>query len=160
MEIKVRLDDLTSPKIAKLLSEHLEDMARHSPPESIHALDIEQLRRPEVTFWTAWRGEELLGCGALKELDARHGEVKSMRTAPSHRREGVASRVLTEVLGEARRRNYERVSLETGSMSAFTPARKMYAKFGFRECGPFGDYVEDPNSVFMTKSLTAAGQSR
>ncbi len=153
MEIKVRLDDLTSPRIAEFLSAHLEDMAKHSPMESVHALNLVQLRRPEVTFWSAWKGDELVGCGALKELDARHGEVKSMRTAPSHRREGVGSRVLAEILKEAKRRNYDTVSLETGSMAAFAPARRLYARFGFEFCGPFADYVEDPNSVFMTRKV-------
>lgn len=151
MEIKV--DDLTGRKIQRLLRDHLEDMMRQSPPESMHALDLGGLRRPEVTFWSAWEDGELLGCGALKELTPKHGEVKSMRTAPEHRRRGVAAAMLTHILEEAERRGYDRVSLETGSMDAFAPARRLYAKFGFRECGPFAGYVEDPNSVFMTKAL-------
>jgi len=151
--MQIKADDLTGPEVQRLLREHLEDMARHSPAESMHALDLEGLRRPEVTFWSAWDGRELMGCGALKQLTPRHGEVKSMRTALGHRREGVASAMLTHILLEARRRGYERVSLETGSMAAFAPARRLYAKFGFEECGPFDGYVEDPNSVFMTKRL-------
>lgn len=154
--MKIRVDDLTDPRIAQLLREHLEDMARHSPPESNHALNLEKLRRPEVTFWSAWEGDELLGCGALKELDPKHGEVKSMRTATSHRRKGVASKILSTILEEAERRGYERVSLETGSMAAFAPARELYAKFGFKLCGPFADYIEDPYSAYMTKDMKSA----
>jgi putative acetyltransferase len=151
MEIKV--DDLAGPEIRLFLKDHLEDMARHSPPESIHALGLEGLLRPEITFWSIWDGGELMGCGALKELTPRHGEIKSMRTAPAHRGRGVATMMLDHILGEAKRRGYSRVSLETGSMDAFAPARRLYARFGFKECGPFTDYVEDPNSVFMTKEL-------
>ncbi|HLM57407.1 MAG TPA: GNAT family N-acetyltransferase [Pyrinomonadaceae bacterium] len=151
MEIKV--DDLSGAGVRELLREHLRDAARHSPPESVHALDIEGLSRPEVTFWTAWEGGELLGCGALKELGAGHGEVKSMRTVASQLRKGVASGILRHIIEEARRRGYSRISLETGSMEAFEPARRLYANFGFTYCGPFADYVEDPYSVFMTKEL-------
>ena len=151
--MQIKIDDLTGSAIAELLREHLENMAENSPPESRHALDLEQLRRPGITFWTAWYGDDLLGCGALKELDARHGEIKSMRTASQHRRKGVAAALLEHILEEAKRRRYKRVSLETGSMNAFAPAHRLYAKFGFSECGPFADYVEDPNSLFMTKEL-------
>jgi putative acetyltransferase len=128
-------------------------MALHSPPESIHALDIEELRKPEITFWSVWEGTELIGCGALKELDAQHAEIKSMRTALSHRRKGVARLMLQHLLEEARKRGYRRLSLETGSMDAFDPARQLYASFGFVYCSPFADYKEDPYSVFMTKEL-------
>ena len=153
MSVHVRLDDLSGTAIRELLREHLRTMHLHSPPESVHALDIEALRKPDITFWTAWGGAELLGCGALKELDATHGEVKSMRTSPAHLRKGVAKAVLTHLLGEAAARSYSRVSLETGSGPAFEPARRLYASFGFARCGPFGDYVEDPYSVFMTRTL-------
>jgi putative acetyltransferase len=128
-------------------------MRRHSPPESVHALPIEGLRKPEITFWTAWEYGELLGCGALRELDAQHGEIKSMRTAARHVRKGVAQAILRYIIGEAGRRGYRRLSLETGSMQAFEPARQLYARTGFIFCDPFADYVEDPNSVFMTKEL-------
>ena len=149
----IKIDDLTGPRIAEFLREHLENMAQNSPPESMHALSLEELRKPDITFWSVWNGGELMGCGALKELDPQHGEIKSMRTASNHRRKGVAARMVEHILEKARRRNYRRVSLETGSMDAFIPARTLYAKFGFEECGPFADYVEDPNSVFMTKEL-------
>jgi putative acetyltransferase len=128
-------------------------MTLHSPPESLHALDLAGLKRPEMTFWSVWQDGELLGCGALKELDARHGEIKSMRTAAAHLRKGVARRLMVHLIDEARRRSYERLSLETGSMAAFAAARNLYASFGFQECGPFGEYVLDPYSVFMTREL-------
>lgn len=150
----IRLDrELSDPRIIDLLHEHLRDMARHSPPESIHALDLDGLRRPEVSFWTVWHGEALLGCGALKELAPAHGEIKSMRTAEAHRRKGVAALMLRYLLDEAARRSYRTLSLETGSMAAFEPARRLYASYGFTYCGPFADYVDDPNSVFMSRDL-------
>ena len=151
--MEIRLDDLNGSEIAELLREHLANMAENSPPESVHALNLEQLRKPDITFWSAWSDDALLGCGALKELDSEHGEIKSMRTVSTHRRKGVAARLLEHILEEARRRSYKRVSLETGSMGAFAPAHHLYTKFGFIECGPFADYVEDPNSIFMTKEL-------
>lgn len=151
--IEIREDDLRGAEIAALLQEHLLGVAEHSPPESIHALDLEGLRSPNITFWTAWEGEELLGCGALKELDVRHGEIKSIRTASAHLRQGVASRILRHIIDEATRRSYQRLSLETGSMEAFEPSRLLYTRFGFEYCGPFGDYTADPNSVFMTRTL-------
>jgi putative acetyltransferase len=151
--MKIIVDDLEGPEIHELLGEHLRHMRRLSPPESVHALDLEGLRRPEITFWTAWEDGELLGCGALKELDAGHAEIKSMRTAARHLRKGVASSLLRHMMEEARRRGYRRLSLETGSMEGFEPARTLYASFGFTFCGPFADYVEDPNSVFMTREL-------
>jgi putative acetyltransferase len=151
--MEIQIDDLTGWEIARLLQEHLANMAQNSPAESMHALSLEELRQPGITFWSVWEGGELLGCGALKELDPQHGEIKSMRTAAMHRRKGVAATLLEHILEEARRRNYKRVSLETGSMEAFAPARRLYARFGFTACGPFADYSEDPNSVFMTKEL-------
>lgn len=153
MPTDIRKDDLSDAAVQALLSEHLQNMALHSPPESIHALDLEALRQPGITFWTAWEGSELLGCGALKELDATHAEIKSMRTATAHRRKGVAAAMLGHLLTIAGQRGYRRLSLETGSMAAFEPARAMYARFGFVPCGPFSGYVEDPYSVFMTRTL-------
>ncbi len=151
--MKILIDDLRGPEIRDLLQEHMDSMHLYSPPESIHALDLEKLRRPEITFWTAWEDGELLGCGALKELDALHGEVKSMRTARRHLRKGVARGVLNVILEEARRRGYRRLSLETGSHAAFDPARRLYASMGFQACAPFADYQLDPYSVFMTLEL-------
>jgi putative acetyltransferase len=151
--MEIRMDDLRGPEIAQLLREHLRDLALHSPPESMHALDLAALRKPGIMFWSAWQGAELLGCGALKELDSRHGEIKSMRTAAPHLRKGVAAAILSHILEEAARRSYRRLSLETGSGEAFAPAQSLYARFGFRPCGPFADYVLDPFSVFMTKVL-------
>lgn len=151
--MKIEVDDLSSPEIVELLQEHLQTMTLHSPPESVHALDIEALRKPEITFWSLWEGAELMGCGALKELDADHGEIKSMRTATLHLRKGVAGKLLRHILQEAEQRSYQRVSLETGSMKAFEPARSLYERFGFKYCSPFADYAEDPYSLFMTKEL-------
>lgn len=151
--MEVRLDDLGGAEIRALLEEHLRSMHSISPPESVHALDLDGLRRPEISFWTVWSGSELLGCGALKELNASHGEVKSMRTANAHRRNGVARAVLAHIIAVANRRGYERLSLETGSQAAFEPARRLYESFGFGYCAPFEGYVEDPNSVFMTRLL-------
>jgi putative acetyltransferase len=151
MEIKI--DNLEGDEIAKLLEEHLDDMWAIGPPESVHALDLDALRAPEITFWSVWIDGELAGCGALKELDKTHAEIKSMRTARSHLRKGVAAKLLRHILDEAKRRSYSRVSLETGSLKAFLPARKLYKSFGFVECAPFADYEEDPNSVFMTKEI-------
>jgi putative acetyltransferase len=151
--MQIKIDALTGSEIHELLQEHLRNMRQISPPESVHALDLEGLRQPDITFWTVWENGELLGCGALKELDAQHGEIKSMRTAALHLRKGVATKLLTHILAEAKRRGYSRLSLETGSMAAFEPARQLYAGFGFTYCAPFADYVADPNSVFMTREL-------
>jgi putative acetyltransferase len=149
----IRVDDLAGPEIQALLEEHLRNMYELSPPESVHALDLAALRRPEITFWTAWSERALVGCGALKELDPVHGEVKSMRTASAHRRKGVGRAMLEHIIAEARARSYRRLSLETGSMAAFLPARRLYESFGFAYCAPFADYPDDPNSAFMTLSL-------
>ena len=151
--MKIALDDLTQPEIHALLNEHLQSMYELSPPESVHALDLEQLRKPEITFWTAWEDSLLLGCGALKELDRRHGEIKSMRTPKTLRRRGAGQAILAHIITAANSRGYERLSLETGTGDAFTPAQNLYASFGFAYCGPFGDYHEDSFSVFMTKLL-------
>ena len=149
----IELDDLSRPEVHDLLREHLRSMLELSPPQSVHALDLEKLRRPEITFWSAWEGGELLGCGALKELNTLEGEVKSMRTALAHRRKGVARAILERIIREAAGRSYMRLWLETGSAVAFEPARNLYSTFGFQYCPPFGDYVADPNSVFMARLL-------
>ena len=149
----IQVDDLAGPEIRALLAEHLRNMQELSPPESVHALDVTALRRPEITFWAAWSRGELMGCGALKALDPTHGEVKSMRTVSARRRTGVGRAILEHIVREARTRSYARLSLETGSMQAFAPARRLYETFGFTYCGPFADYAADPNSVFMTRSI-------
>ncbi|MEO7324847.1 MAG: GNAT family N-acetyltransferase [Dokdonella sp.] len=149
----IQLDDLSGPEIHALLREHLQGMTLHSPPESIHALDIDTLRKPDITFWSVREGDALLGFGALKALDARHGEIKSMRTSSVHLRKGVAAALLGHILEQASLRGYRRLSLETGSAAAFAPAQTLYTRFGFTYCGPFGDYVEDPYSVFMTREI-------
>ena len=154
--VEIRAEDPGRREIALLLREHLAGMALYSPPESVHALDPDALRAPGVTLWGAWEAGELLGCGALKELDAGHGEIKTMRTAAGHLRRGVAARLLEHIIGEARRRGYGRLSLETGSDPAFAPARALYTRFGFRECAPFDGYVEDPYSVFMTRAIAGS----
>jgi putative acetyltransferase len=151
--IAILVDDLRGSAIIELLQLHLRNVALHSPPESIHALDLERLRQPDITFWSAWRGPDLAGCGALKALDASHGEIKSMRTVPGHLRTGVAAALLRHIIDEARLRRYRRLSLETGSAAAFIPARTLYAKHGFVPCGAFADYVEDPYSVFMSRDV-------
>jgi putative acetyltransferase len=151
--MRIRIDDLRGPQIQQLLQEHLHSMTLYSPPESIHALDFDELRRPEVTFWSAWDEGELLGCGALMELEPGHGEIKSMRTARAHLRKGVARAMLNHIIEEARRRGYVRLSLETGTNPAFTPARELYASFGFAYCEPFAQYAPDPYSVFMTRAF-------
>lgn len=151
--LQILEDDLRGQKIAGLLREHLENMHEISPLESVHALDLSALRSPKITFWSAWDGDELFGCGALKELDAKTGEVKSMRTAVPHRGKGVGKRVLEHIIREAERRAYERLNLETGSQPEFAPARALYTRYGFVYRGPFADYTDDPNSVFMTKRL-------
>ena len=151
----IRLDTLDRPQVLALLREHLDSLATTAPAESRHALNLDGLRRPDVTFWCVWDGPVLAGFGALKQLDPLHGEIKSMRTAATHLRRGVASRMLRHLIDEAGARGYARLSLETGAMAFFEPARRLYAAFGFAPCTPFGDYRPDPNSVFMTKRIGA-----
>jgi len=151
--MEIRIDDLRGTEIRALLEEHLRSMRALSPPESVHALDLDKLRRPDISFWTVWHDAVLVGCGALKELDRTHGEIKSMRTPAALRRRGAGRAILAHIVDVARRRSYERLSLETGATEAFAPAHRLYESFGFRRCGPFGDYAPDPNSVFMTLRL-------
>jgi putative acetyltransferase len=150
----IETDDLTRPAVHALLREHLANMYELSPPESVFALDLDRLRGPDISFWTAWEGEQLLGCGALKELTHRHGEIKSMRTPAALRRKGAGRALLEHIIQTARERGYEQLSLETGSHPAFEPAQRLYQRFGFVLCGPFADYREDPHSVFMTLRLS------
>jgi putative acetyltransferase len=151
--MQITIDDPGLPEVRELLEEHLRDMYQLSPPESVHALEVNELQGPDVTFWTVRDGRVVLGCGALKEIDSEHGEIKSMRTPLSLRRRGAARAVLAHIIAVARERGYKRLSLETGSMEAFIPAQRLYESFGFSYCGPFGDYGPDPNSVFMTLRL-------
>lgn len=150
---EIKRDDLTGSEIAALIGEHLQSMFLHSPPESVHALDLDKLKGPDVTFWSVWSQGELAGCGALKELDNGHAEIKSMKTSSDFLRKGVARSMMQYLIEEAQRRGYRRLSLETGSMEVFDPARRLYEAFGFTYCDPFADYTEDPNSVFMTLEL-------
>ncbi len=151
----IRQDDLRGPEIAALLTAHLENSRRLSPPESIHALDLARLRTPDITFWTLWDAGELIACGALRELDPASGEIKSMHTAAKHRGRGAGATMLRHIIAEARQRNYRTLYLETGSPEGFRPAREMYRKAGFEECAPFADYRSDPYSVHMRLSLPA-----
>lgn len=152
--MEIRAGGLDHPAVIGLLRLHLADMAERSPPESVHALDLDALRAAEVSFWTAWKGDALLGCGALKALGDSEGEIKSMRTAPAHLRKGVASALLGHIVATARARGYDRLNLETGSGTAFEAAHAFYGRFGFVACGPFGDYpADDPFSRFMSLAL-------
>jgi putative acetyltransferase len=153
LPLRLELDDLSRPAVHALLEEHLQNMYELSPPESVHALDSQKLRSPDIAFWTAWQGSELVGCGALKELDPTHGEVKSMRTPLARRRNGVGRAILAHLVEVARSRGYRRLSLETGSAPAFVAAQTLYESFGFSRCGPFGSYLDDPNSLFMSLRL-------
>jgi putative acetyltransferase len=151
--MEIRRDAITDTAVIDLLQEHLRCMRKVSPPESVHALDLGGLRGSDITFWTIWDGENLAGCGALKELDALHGEIKSMRTAYAYQRKGIARLMLQHLIREAKTRGYDQLSLETGSMDYFEPARKLYAGVGFEFCEPFASYKEDSNSMFMTRKL-------
>ena len=150
----IRIDDLSGPEVRQILTEHLEDMYASSPAESVFALDLDALKQSNITFWSVWQDKQLLGCGALKTLSAEQGEIKSMRTTQAARNKGVASSLLQHIIQQALLRGMHKLSLETGSTDFFAPARKLYAKHGFSECGPFADYKLDPHSVFMTKQLT------
>lgn len=150
---RIVVDDLTDPRVHGLLRDHLAGMYETSPPESVHALDLDGLRAASVTVWTAWDGEQIAGCGALKQIDVTHGEVKSMRTADAYLRRGVAAALLTHMLAVARERGYGRVSLETGPEQTFAAAHRLYERFGFVPCGPFEGYSEDPFSRFFTLVL-------
>ena len=153
IDYAIREDDLTGPAIADLLRFHLDEMHRWSPPESVHAMPIERLRQPDVTFYAAWHENRLAACGALKQLDPAHGELKSMRAHPDYRGRGAGRAILLHLLAEARARGYARVSLETGRPEQFLPARRLYEGNGFVECAPFGAYVADPFSICMTRTL-------
>lgn len=151
--LTVVADDLSGAQVLALLAAHHAEMADTSPAESMHALDLTALRDPAVTVWSAWSGDDLAGCGALKELDHEHAEIKSMRTADGHTGRGVAAAVLAHLGAVAHERRYRRLSLETGAEDYFAPARRLYLRHGFTECGPFGGYSPDPLSRFFTLRL-------
>lgn len=150
----IRIDDLTHPVIHALLEEHLASMRAQSPAESVHALDLSKLRDPAITFWTAWDDDTLVGCGAVRELDATHGEIKSMRTPAALRRRGAGKAILQHIIDVARQRGYRRLSLETGSQDSFAAAHALYLGAGFVDTGPFGDYRPDRHSRFLTLELS------
>lgn len=149
----IRVDDLSGTAIAELLRSHVDSAAANSPKGAAHALKLDELRQASVTLWSAWHGEELAGCAALRELSSTHGEVKSMRTAPAFLRRGVAASLLQHITNVACERGYRRLSLETGNNEAFAAARALYSRFGFEPCAPFGDYVDDGFSTCMTRAL-------
>jgi putative acetyltransferase len=152
--MQIEIDDPSRPDVYALLEEHLRNMHELSPPESVHALDVSRLKAPDITFWTVRDGQQLVGCGALKQLSSVHGEIKSMRTPLALRHKGAGRAILGHILSVAKQRGYTRLSLETGPAISFGAAHKLYASAGFQECGPFGDYKLDPYSVFMTLDLT------
>lgn len=152
-EINIRKDNIENEQVILLLNHHLQKMKHGSPKESVHALEIDELKRVDITFWTLWIDENLAGCGALKELNSFHGEIKSMRTHDRFLRKVVAYKLLQHIITEAKQRGYRKLSLETGSSSSFIPAHALYMKFGFHQCEPLEGYKEDPNSYFMTKVL-------
>lgn len=153
--MRIEVDDLSRPQVLELLNEHLSNMHELSPADQVFALDVSKLKAPEITFWTVWEDDVLLGCGALKELDPKHGEIKSMRTPKALRRRGAGRTVLAHIIEVATNRGYEVLSLETGYAQEFLPAHRLYESFGFKYCGPFGDYVENGNSTFMSIQLQA-----
>lgn len=154
--MRIEVDDLSRPQVHALLEEHLANMYELSPPEQVFALDLSKLRAPDITFWTAWEGEQLMGCGALKELSPTHGEIKSMRTPAAARGRGAGRAVLAHIIAVAQQRGYTMLSLETGTHRAFEPAHRLYMREGFEVSGPFGNYLPNEHSVFMELRLSAA----
>ncbi|MDG3085128.1 GNAT family N-acetyltransferase [Vibrio hannami] len=153
--MKIKVDDLSGGEVLALLEEHLADMYATSPPESVHALDIDELKSPEITFFSAWMNDELMGCVAIKQHSQELAEIKSMRTSTNARKTGVGSKLLQHVIKESSTRGYKQISLETGAEDYFGPARSLYEKFGFSYCEPFAAYKPDPNSCFMTLQLAS-----
>jgi putative acetyltransferase len=151
--MRITDDDLDDPRVQALLTHHSNTARGETAPGSAHALDLSGLKSLGVQFWSAWDGDCVIAVGALKRLSESHGEVKSMHTAEIYRRKGVGSTMLRHIIGRARKMGLSRLSLETGSWPYFNPAREMYRRHGFVECAPFGSYLPDPNSVFMTLEL-------
>lgn len=152
-QVTIFQDDLKDGKIIHLLELHRQEMFKHSPPGSVHALDVNALDAADLTFWRAEVGGHFAACGALKQLSTTEGELKSMKTADAFTRKGIARQLLLVIIEEARKRGYQKLSLETGSMAAFIPAKRLYASLGFNECEPFGEYFEDVNSVCMSLAI-------
>jgi putative acetyltransferase len=155
--LRIEVDDVTRPQVLALLEEHLRSMYELTPPEFVFAFDASKLRAPDITFWTAWQDDTLLGCAALKELSPAQGEIKSMRTPATLRRTGAGRALLNHLIAVARERGYQQLFLETGRQPEFVPAHALYRSAGFRDCGPFGDYTDNGNSVFMTLKLAGSG---
>ncbi len=153
MGLEIERADFADPRLVAFLRAHLAELAPTAPPESQHALDLPGLQGPGVRLWVASVDRTIVGTGALAALEPGHEELKSMRTDPARRGQGIATRILEHLLADARGRGVRRVSLETGSTAFFAPARALYRKAGFVPCPPFGSYVDDPNSVFMTRTL-------
>lgn len=151
--MKIIEDDLSGDEIRHLLQTHFDLMRSQGPIESCHVLPIEDLKTPSIKFWSIWGDGALLGCGALKDLGGGHGEIKSMHVYQNMRGKGISRKILMHIISYAKQNGFEKLSLETGSFDKFIPARKLYESFGFEYCEPFGDYVKDPNSVFMTKDI-------
>lgn len=154
--MRIEVDDLSRPQVHALLAEHLANMHELSPPEQVFALDLNKLRADDITFWTVWEQDELVGCGALKELTPTHGEIKSMRTPASARGRGAGRAVLAHIISVAQQRGYTKLSLETGTHAAFGPAHNLYRSNGFVISGPFGSYLPNEHSVFMELRLSAS----
>lgn len=151
--ITIRIDDLHGPEIARLLQRHLDHMFAITPAGSVYALDLDALRVPEITFWSAWDDDDLIGCIALKDLGDGHGEIKSAHTIAERRGQGLGRQLVAHLINEARAKGMTRLSLETGKTEHFAPAQKLYASFGFEPCGAFGDYGDDPHSYFMSLEM-------
>jgi putative acetyltransferase len=153
LALEFRIDDLSGEPTRALIARHLSGMRATSPPESVHALDLDGLRGPDITFWSVWVKKEIAGCGALKQLNSDHGELKSMRVADVFLRKGIGRALLEHLISEARTRGLKRLWLETGSSEPFVPALRLYESTGFIRCGPFNGYIDDPFSVFMTRPI-------
>ena len=151
--LRILEDPITNPRVIAILEAHLETMYATSPPESVFALDLDGLRAPEVTFWTIWQGNTVVGCGALREHSAELGEIKSMHTLAKHRGLGAGGAMLEHILKEASARGYRELKLETGSHPAFDPAQRLYQRHGFNYCDAFPPYEPNAFSVFMEKAL-------
>ena len=153
MMLRIADGGLDEPQVLAMLKFHFDTNISVTPQGSAHVFDVSRLKAPDISFWSAWGGETLMGVGALKRMDASHGEVKSMHTLQTSRRSGVGGAMLRHIIAKAQGMGLARLSLETGSFDFFAPARALYERHGFVECGPFGDYKPDPNSTFMSREI-------